>query len=270
MVLAFVAPALVIASRIVDETIGLASSVGKLSFDALLMSAQGRAAQLGLDVERIVGDGAQQLVSQAGLLTSRAIANTWDLFISVTIAILAMFFLFRDGRQLLALVVRVMPLSPALTLSWIENIGGMIRSNIAASFLAASIQGTLGGLAFAWFGLPAPVLWGVVMGFFCVFPFIGAWLVWAPAALALVLAGRSWDGVLMAVIGFAIVHPVDNLLRPAIVAHTTKLNGLLVLIGIVGGVEAFGISGLLVGPVLISVAVGLVTSPPPIASPVTP
>ena len=270
VVLAFVAPALVIASRIVDETIGLASSVGKLSFDALLMSAQGRAAQLGLDVERIVGDGAQQLVSQAGLLTSRAIANTWDLFISVTIAILAMFFLFRDGRQLLALVVRVMPLSPALTLSWIENIGGMIRSNIAASFLAASIQGTLGGLAFAWFGLPAPVLWGVVMGFFCVFPFIGAWLVWAPAALALVLAGRSWDGVLMAVIGFAIVHPVDNLLRPAIVAHTTKLNGLLVLIGIVGGVEAFGISGLLVGPVLISVAVGLVTSPPPIASPVTP
>jgi predicted PurR-regulated permease PerM len=98
------------------------------------------------------------------------------------------------------------------------------------------------------------------MGFFCVFPLIGAWLVWGPAAAALALANRPWDGLLMVVIGLALVHPVDNLLRPAIVAHTTKLNGLLVLIGLIGGVQAFGAPGLLLGPVLISVAAGLLSS----------
>jgi predicted PurR-regulated permease PerM len=98
------------------------------------------------------------------------------------------------------------------------------------------------------------------MGFFCVFPFIGAWLVWGPADAALALGNRPRGAVLLVVIGLAIVHPVDNLLRPAIVAHATKLNGLLVVIGILGGVQAFGMSGLLLGPVLISIAVGLLTT----------
>ena len=260
VVLVIIIPAVLIAGRIVYETIDLAGDVRTLRFDALLARAQGHAAQWGLDLERVLRDGAQQLSGQAGLLASRVITNTWALFIGVIIAILAMFFLFRDGKQLLQAVTRAIPVSAAVTKALTEDIGGMIRSNIAASLVAASIQGTIGGLAFAWFGLPAPVLWGVVMGFFCVFPFIGAWLVWGPAAVALALGNRPWDGVLMVVIGLAVVHPVDNLLRPAIVAHTTKLNGLLVLIGLLGGVRAFGASGLLLGPVLISVAAGLLTN----------
>jgi predicted PurR-regulated permease PerM len=250
VVLAIIVPAVLIAGRIVNETIDLAGNVRSLPFDSLLARAQGHAAEWGVDLERILRDGAQQLASQAGLLASRVIRNTWTLFISVLIAILAMFFLFRDGTQLLRVATRAIPVPATITRSWVDNIGGMIRSNIAASLVAASIQGTIGGFAFAWFGLPAPVLWGVVMGFCCVFPFIGAWLVWGPAAAALALADRPWDAVLMVVIGFAVVHPVDNLLRPAIVAHTTKLNGLLVLIGLLGGVQAFGVSGLLLGPVL--------------------
>jgi predicted PurR-regulated permease PerM len=257
VVLVIVVPAVLIADRIVNETLDLAGNVRTLPFDALLARVQGHAAAWGLDLERILRDGAQQVAGQAGLLTSRVITNTWALFMGVIVSILAMFFLFRDGTQLLAIVTRVMPISAAITGSWVDNISGMIRSNIAASLVAASIQGTIGGLAFAWFSLPAPVLWGVVMGFFCVFPFIGAWLVWGPAAVALALANRPWDAALMAVTGLAVVHPVDNLLRPAIVAHTTKLNGLLVLIGLIGGVQAFGASGLLLGPVLVSVAVGL-------------
>jgi predicted PurR-regulated permease PerM len=193
-------------------------------------------------------------------LTARVIRNTWTLFIGIIVTVLAMFFLFRDGRRLLPIAMRAIPMPRALGQTLVDNIAGMIRSNIAASLVAASIQGTIGGLAFAWLGLPAPVLWGVVMGFFCVFPFIGAWLVWAPAAAVLALANRPWDAVLLVVIGFAVVHPVDNLLRPAIVAHTTKLNGLLVLIGVLGGVEAFGASGLLLGPVLISIAAALLTT----------
>jgi predicted PurR-regulated permease PerM len=145
----------------------------------------------------------------------------------------------------------------SLSTRLVQDVGAMIRSNIAASLVAGSLQGAIGGTAFAWIGLPAPVLWGVVMGFFGVFPFIGAWLVWAPAAAALALGNRPWDAVLLVVIGLAVVHPIDNLLRPAIVAHATRLNGLLVLMGLLGGVQAFGPSGLLLGPVLISVAAGL-------------
>ena len=112
------------------------------------------------------------------------ISNTWALLIGVIIAILTMFFLIRDGTHLLRVVTRAIPVPATVTNAWVEKIAGRIRSNIAASLGAASIQGTTGGLAFAWFGLPAPVLWGPVMGVFCVFPFIGAWLVWGPATVA--------------------------------------------------------------------------------------
>lgn len=106
-----------------------------------------------------------------------------------------------------------------------------------------------------------PYTVGAVMGFFSVFPFVGAWLVWGPAAAGLLITGRAWDATLLVVIGLALVHPVDNMLRPAIVAKATHLNGLLVLIGLLGGVQAFGVSGLLFGPVFISVAAALLTAP---------
>jgi predicted PurR-regulated permease PerM len=260
VVLAIIVPTVLLAGRIVDETIDLAGNVRALPLDAVVANAQGHVARWGVDLEQALRSGAQELAGRAGLVTARVIGNTGALLIGIVIAILAMFFLFRDGRRLLPAAIRALPVPDADSHALVDNVGAMIRSNIAASLVAASIQGAIGGLAFAWLGLPAPALWGAVMGFFCVFPFIGAWLVWGPAAIVLALAGRSWDAVLLVVIGLAVVHPVDNLLRPAIVAHTTKLNGLLVLIGLLGGVQAFGASGLLLGPVLMSVATGLLSA----------
>jgi predicted PurR-regulated permease PerM len=260
VVLLIIVPALLVAGRVVSETIDLAGNVRTLPFDVMLARAQGHATRWGLDLEQAIRDGAQRLAGQAGLVASRMMKDVWALFVGLIVAIVAMFFLFRDGRRVLPVAIRALPLPVSVSTRLAQDVGAMIRSNLAASLVAAAIQGTVGGAAFAWFGLPAPVLWGVVMGFFGVFPFIGAWLVWAPAAAALALANRPWDAALLVVIGLAVVHPVDNLLRPAIVAHATKLNGLLVLMGLLGGVQAFGPSGLLLGPVLISVAAGLVTT----------
>ena len=242
VVLAIIVPALLIAGQVVSETVDLAGNIKTLPFDAMLASAQGHAAQWGLDVENLVRDGAQRLAAQAGVLASRILQDVWTLVVGLMVAVLATFFLFRDGTRLLPVAVRVLPMPADRSTALIHDVGAMIHSNIAASLVAAAIQGTIGGIAFAWLGLPAPVVWGVVMGFFGVFPFVGAWLVWAPAAAALAIANRPWDAAILVAIGLAVVHPVDNLLRPAIVAHSTKSNGLLVLIGLLGGVQAFGLS----------------------------
>ena len=257
VVLVIIVPALLIAGWVVSETIDLAGTVRILPFDEMLARAQGHAARWGFDVETLVREGAQRLAGQAGVLASRIVRDAWTLAVGLVVTILAMFFLFRDGRRLLPIMTHALPMPPALSASLVHDIGAMIGANIAASLVAASIQGTLGGLVFAWLGLPAPVLWGVVMGFFSVFPFVGAWIVWGPAAIVLAIANRPWDAGLLVAIGLALVHPVDNLIRPAIVAHATKLNGLLVLIGLLGGVQAFGVAGLLLGPVLMSVAASL-------------
>ena len=257
VVLAIIVPAALIASRIVAETIDVAGNVRAWSLDTIVERAQSNAARWGLDVERLIRDVSQQLAGRAGAALSRVIRDTWALLVGTAVAVVAMFFLFRDGAGLLQAVERACPFPARVTRSLIVEVAAMIRSNIAASLIAASIQGTIGGLAFAWLGLPAPVLWGVVMGFFCVFPVVGAWLVWAPAAAVLAAAGRAWDAAVLVIVGLALVHPVDNLLRPAVVARRTGLNGLLVLVGLLGGVQAFGVSGLLLGPAVLSIAIGL-------------
>jgi len=254
-------PAFAVATGIVHETIDLASTIGSAPMEKLLAQAHGQAARLGLDLDTMVREAAQRTAGQAGQLASRLVSDVWSVFLGLVVALIATFFFFRDGEQALTMAARALPFTSERNAALLRDIGTMINSNIAASLAAASIQGTVGGLAFAWLGLPAPVLWGAVMGFFSVFPFIGAWMVWAPAAVGLAMAGRTWEAMLLVAIGLALVHPVDNMLRPAIVARATHLNGLLVLIGLLGGVQAFGVSGLLLGPVLISVAATWLTAP---------
>ena len=261
VVAVIIVPAFAVAMGIVHETIDFASTIGSTPMEKLVGQAHGQAARLGIDLDTMVRDAAQRTAGQAGQLASRLVSDVWSIFLGVVVALLATFFFFRDGEQALTIAGRALPFAKERNIDLMKEIGTMINSNIAASLAAAAIQGTVGGLAFAWLGLPAPILWGAVMGFFSVFPIVGAWIVWGPAAAGLLIAGRTWDATALVVIGLALVHPVDNMLRPAIVAKATHLNGLLVLIGLLGGVQAFGVSGLLLGPVFISVAVALLTAP---------
>ena len=87
-----------------------------------------------------------------------------------------------------------------------------------AGVMIASLQGFAGGLIFALLGLGAPVVWGVMMGFFALLPFVGTWVVWGPAAIWLMASGRLVDGIVLAVLGGTVVASIDNVLRPAILS----------------------------------------------------
>jgi predicted PurR-regulated permease PerM len=104
------------------------------------------------------------------------------------------------------------------------------------------------------------VLWGLVMAFVSLLPVLGAWLVWGPAALGLVLTGRPAAATVLVLIGAAIVGSVDNIIRPIMLAHATRLNGLMVLISLLGGVEAFGLVGILLGPLIVSIVLALLST----------
>lgn len=254
-----IVPGILIATGIVNETIGLSQNLKPVSLEKLMTHVHILAEKIGIDLNAVIKESVQKIVSQAGQLASHLIGNTWNIVIGIFATLLATFFFFRDGEKGIRFV-KSFPLDS----TWIENLINemitMIKSNILASFLAASIQGTIGGLAFAWLGLPAPILWGTVMAFFSVFPFIGSWLVWIPAAATLMLSGRIWDAIILIIIGIAVVNPVDNILRPAIIASATHLNGLLIFISLLGGVQAFGISGLLLGPFTLILVAGLLKS----------
>lgn len=116
------------------------------------------------------------------------------------------------------------------------------------------VQGAIAGIGYAVVGVDAPVLLGALTALASVVPVVGTFLVWGVVAAALMLTGHAWPGVALLVWGTVLVNPADNLLRPLLISNATQMPFLLVMFGVIGGLAAFGLVGLFVGPVALAVA----------------
>ena len=134
-----------------------------------------------------------------------------------------------------------------------DDVIDTVHATLYGTLAVAVVQGTLGGLMFWWLGLPAPVLWGIVMGLLAVVPVLGAFIIWIPAAIFLVLEGSGGKALLLTLWGGIVVGGIDNLLYPMLVGRRLKLHTVLAFISIIGGLLVFGPSGLILGPVVFTV-----------------
>jgi predicted PurR-regulated permease PerM len=190
-------------------------------------------------------------------LTSSIISGSaWAITQLVTMVVVLFYFL-RDQASILAGLRSLVPLNGEETERLFARITETIRISLYGKVVVAAIQGGLGGLIFWWLGLPAPVFWGFVMALLSVLPVLGAFVIWLPAAIGLVLAGQWGRALLLAAWGFCIVHPVDNFLGPVLVGTKLRLHTLLIFFSVIGGLAAFGASGVVLGPVIIAIGVSL-------------
>ncbi|MCA1586034.1 MAG: AI-2E family transporter [Acidobacteria bacterium] len=178
--------------------------------------------------------------------------------VKAAVTLFTMFFFFRDGSQIRARIYELLPLDAWNAGSVLARTRDVINASVYGTLVLAAIQGALGALAFWVLGLPGPLLWGVVMTLMSIIPMLGAFVVWAPAAIYLVMSGSLGKAVALTVWGAAVIGAADNLLRPVLVGNRTRMHELLVFFGVLGGLEAFGFIGLVVGPVVIAVTLALV------------
>jgi predicted PurR-regulated permease PerM len=173
------------------------------------------------------------------------------------IAIFVLFFLLRDGRSMLHRAAVVLPLTPDQVRRLFALVKETLRAIVYGTLAMAAIQGTLTGLAFWFLGLTSPVVWGLLASLLAVLPVVGATLVWLPATCMLLLSGHWIKGVIVLIWGIAVVHPVDNVLRPYLIGERVKLSTLYVFFALVGGLKTFGGLGVFVGPLILAVTVAL-------------
>jgi predicted PurR-regulated permease PerM len=173
------------------------------------------------------------------------------------IMLLTLYYFLRDQPRILRAVRFLVPLSKAEADEVLRRITDTIYATVYGTLLVALIQGALGGLMFWWLGLPAPLLWGVVMGLLAVIPWLGAFIVWAPAAALLMLQGAWVKGLVLIAWGLVVVGLIDNLLYPVLVGNTLRMHTLLVFFAIVGGLLLFGGSGVVLGPIVLAIAAAL-------------
>jgi predicted PurR-regulated permease PerM len=163
------------------------------------------------------------------------------------------FYLLRDRGNSLKALIAYSPLTAAETMRVAYRFAETVRASIFGTIVVGLVQGSLGGLMFWWLGLPTPVFWALVMGVLAIFPFLGAFVVWVPAAVILVLQGEWASAALLSVWGGLIIATVDNLLYPILVGNRLRLHTLATFIGMVGGVILFGVAGIILGPAVIAI-----------------
>ncbi|MBZ5605475.1 MAG: AI-2E family transporter [Acidobacteriia bacterium] len=206
------------------------------------------------------GAGAEVLRSAAAsiskALSSLVTGSMW-LLAQIGITIFVLFYFLRDREPIARALSRIVPISEGLSDVIFSRVVHIIRISLGGKAVTASIQGLLGGVIFVWAGLPAPVFWGFVMAVLSLFPVIGAFLVWGPAALVLLSQGDWLHGFVIIAWGILVINPVDNILGPILVGNTLRLHTLIMFFSIAGGLAAFGAAGIVIGPLVIAVAVSI-------------
>ncbi|MBF0467324.1 MAG: AI-2E family transporter [Desulfamplus sp.] len=184
------------------------------------------------------------------------ISNISSVIVKFFLMTFIFFFVIQDQKKIFDYIFHLSPLSSTHEKILIEKIKAVAKSALLGTLVTAISQGTAGGIAFAICGLPG-FFWGAVMAFASLIPFVGTSLIWGPAVIWLFLSG-SWPYALFLTIwSVFVVGTIDNVVRPLFMKGSAGMGTLLIFFSIIGGLNYFGITGLLYGPMIFGLTIVL-------------
>jgi predicted PurR-regulated permease PerM len=213
-------------------------------------------------IDRMKGASGYLLDSVGG-----AVGGATTVFLTGVLVTIFLYFLLRYGKQWIERLALLTPLDPRTTASIVRTIHDSVVANVNGVFAAAVGQGLLLIVGFWFVGVRSPALWGAVGGLASIIPVVGAPLVWVPVVIAFLLMGSYWKAVLLALWGSLVVGSVDNVLRPFVVGAGEKQHPMLIALAAIGGTYAFGPMGILLGPLVVSLAAALLKEIQSLVSP---
>jgi predicted PurR-regulated permease PerM len=209
----------------------------------------------GLDMRSTLLGWVNQLSRYLVSIGAIAVSNIFSVIFGTVVVFFTLFFLFRDGRTIQQSALNVLPLSADQARRLRTGVSSTIVASMYGGLAVGLAQGSLTGVAFWVLGLASPVVWGLVAAMASLIPVLGTGLVWVPAAALLFMGGHWAKALILLIWGAAIVAQIDAVIRPYIVSGRANLHNLLIFFALLGGVRAFGIMGIFIGPVVISVTI---------------
>jgi predicted PurR-regulated permease PerM len=215
--------------RLVDQALGLVN---------LRQAAQGTAGFIGNRLR--------------GVLTGSVATAT-----QAVLMLFTLFFVLRDRRETAEAFRSILPLNESQRDYLIERMRNTIEATMQGSVTIAGIQGTLGGIMFWILGVPSALVWALTMAILATIPSLGTFLVWMPVSVYLAVSGHWVKGLILAGWGLSVISTVDNLLYPTLVGSKMQLHTVPVLFSVLGAIGLFGISGIVLGPLILTTGVTL-------------
>ena len=260
---AVVIPAAIVASLVIDQAAGVYNQIrsGRINValyfqqvhDALPLRVQGWLHSAGYDsFERVQARVSQTISNSVSMLARQAFsigANAAAFLLAFGVGLYVTFFLLRDGDRIGPAVVRALPLRPDVAGRLAEKFVAVVRATIKGSGVVALVQGALGAVTFWIVGLPAALLWGMLMAIAALLPAVGPAIIWVPVAIYLLATSAIWQAIVVILSGVLVIGLADNILRPILVGRDTGIPDWLVLVTTLGGIDLVGLSGIVVGPV---------------------
>lgn len=187
-----------------------------------------------------------------GLATSgiELVSGLPGLLIGLTVTLFVLFALLRDGDRLIAWMQQVLPIEAEIQAELLTELDRLMWASVVGNVLVAAIQAVALGIGLAVLGLPAIVFLTVATFVLALLPLVGAFGVWVPVALYLIVVVDFVGAGALVVYG-SIVSASDTYLRPALIGRTSAFNSAIIVVGIFGGIIVFGAVGLFVGPVIL-------------------
>jgi predicted PurR-regulated permease PerM len=200
------------------------------------------------DVPRIIGERVSAVFKNVALFGLHL------LFVMV-----ALFFFFRDGSRYAHFLVGLLPLERRYQERVVGAFSKTVTAVVRSMFVTAFVQGILAGAGFAVAGLPVPILLGLLTSMTSFIPFLGAASVWVPASVYLIIQEEFLRGIGLGLYGFLVVSTIDNLLKPLIIRESIRVPVFILFFTILGGLKVYGVIGIFLGPIILSLGMAFLT-----------
>jgi predicted PurR-regulated permease PerM len=185
-------------------------------------------------------------------------ANLTSVVVSFVFTIFAMFLLFRDGDRIVAKIADLLPFDRRTSRALLEHVRDVVYGSVYGVVVIALLQGLLCGVMFWALGIPSAALWGAVTVLTTVLPIVGAAAVWVPGTIYLLVGGYWPQAIMLAAWGTLVISGVDNFIRPKLVGGRVGLNELVMFFALLGGLQVFGLIGIILGPTLFAIAASII------------
>ncbi len=173
------------------------------------------------------------------------------------IMLYTLYFFIKDGAHILRTAMHLLPLGDQYEQQLYQRFVSTTRATLKGTLFIGIIQGSIGGLTFFLAGVPAALFWSVIMIVLSIIPAVGATPILGITAIILFILG-NYSGAIILVVGLMITGLIDNVLRGPLVGKDTQLHPLFIFFSTLGGLSIFGLSGVVLGPVLMALAVSMV------------
>jgi predicted PurR-regulated permease PerM len=253
VIVVVVVPAVFVVERLITEAAsGILSLQARVESGELqaLLDSHPRLAPLGswidsqFDLPSMMASIATWLSNIGAIFVKGSLLQAVEVFITFYL----LFYFLRDRLAAKTMIKAWLPLTPPETEKLLRRVAETVHATVYGTLAVAAVQGTLGGLMFWVLGLPTPLLWGLVMGLLSIVPVLGAFIVWIPASILLLLDGSWARALILTAWGAIVVGGIDNVLRPIFVGNRLRLHTIPAFISIVGGLLLFGAPGFILGP----------------------